>query len=134
MFIMADGAENALLAADVPWWFAEVGVVAVDGLVGVGVFGAAPGVSDRSAGDKDAGVVVFCDLLPFFTVSFLAGVAGGVGGGSAGSSDASLPFRFLPCRRHGSNGVARTRTSQGNLLRKNTFIKLIKLNKILFYL
>lgn len=51
-----------------------------------------------------------------------AGVATGVGGavssvvGVPGSSSGtSLPFRFLPCRRQGKRGVARTRTSHGNL-------------------
>lgn len=51
-----------------------------------------------------------------------AGVATGVGGavssvvGVPGSSSGtSLPFRFLPCRRQGKSGVARTRTSHGNL-------------------
>lgn len=112
LVFMADGAVKALFAG--LWLVAAVGTAAV-GVVGVGVFGAVPGVSDRIAGDKEAGVVVFCDLLPFLDVSFLAGVAGGVGGGSAGSSDASLPFRFLPCLRQGRRGVARTRTSQGNL-------------------
>lgn len=49
------------------------------------------------------------------------GVSAGGGGdvesvGVVGSSsDGSLPLRFLPCRRHGNNGVARTRTSHGNL-------------------
>lgn len=52
VFIMADGAENALFAE------AVVGGTAV-GVVGVGVFDAAPGVSERNAGDREAGVVVF---------------------------------------------------------------------------
>lgn len=110
VFIMADGAENALF--DWLWLFAVVGFAAV---VGVDAFVVTPGVSDRGIGDKAADVVVFWDLLPFLVVSFLDGVAGGVGGGSAGSSDASLPFRFLPWRLQGNNGVARTRTSHGNL-------------------
>lgn len=59
------------------------------------------------------------------------GVSAGGGGdvesvGVVGSSsDGSLPLRFLPCRRHGNNGVARTRTSHGNLSREQKQGKLV---------
>lgn len=65
-------------------------------------------------------------LQPFsFLVVIGVGVAAGVGGVSAvnasnSSSGRSLPLRFLPCRRHGSNGVDRTRTSQENLFDENS--------------
>lgn len=75
-------------------------------------------------------------LAPFLPLSFLTavGVGGagvtadaGVGGpvsslGVSGSSSGiSLPFRFLPCRRQGSSGVLRIRTSHGNLIEASTF-------------
>lgn len=65
-------------------------------------------------------------LQPFsFLVVIGVGVAAGVGGVSSvnasnSSSGRSLPLRFLPCRRHGSNGVDRTRTSQENLFDENS--------------
>lgn len=105
----AAGAEKALFAAGLPTFVA--------GLV------AAPGVGARGDGVEDGGGCCFWDLLPFFVGSFLTGQAVGAGGvatsgvsaDAGGSSPASFPLRFLPWRRHGCKGVARTRTSQGNL-------------------
>lgn len=85
-------------------------------------------IADMGVSAREIGVVDCCFdwfLLDFFSffgvgVGVGVGVAGG-GGGSAGvggSSTMSFPLRFLPCRRHGCNGVARTRTSHGNLWKR----------------
>lgn len=104
------GAVKALLFAVVPLTVGVPGIPA-DGIV--------LGVCGRGDGDDDvlAGVFAF-DVplaLPFLPVvcSFL--MTGGEFAVSAASSP-SLPLpRFLPCLRHGRRGVARTRTSHGNL-------------------
>lgn len=108
-WLTAAGAEKALFAAGL--------LTLVAGLV------VAPGVAARGDGVDGGGCCCFWDLLPFFVGSFLIGQAAGAGGvatsgvsaGVGGSSPASFPLRFLPWRRHGCSGVARTLTSQGNL-------------------
>lgn len=112
---------------------ADVVVVAVVGGVGVVLVilsvGLPQGVVGRDNGDgvelAVGGTADFVAELPGFEVLLLPffehvwccsffTVVGDVADDESSSSP-SLPLRFLPCRRHGSSGVARTRTSQGNL-------------------
>lgn len=110
------GAENALLLDGLV--ILVLGVTGVSARVVGGVAAAAAAVAAAAA--AAAAASCFCWLLDFL-LSFLVG--GGGGGGSAGgagvsseaSSTGSFPLRFFPCLLHGNNGVARTRTSHGNL-------------------
>lgn len=84
-----------------------LGVVGRDNVVKVG------GATGFDTELPDFGAEVL--LLPFFEDVWCGSFFTEVGDAAGGSSSPSFPLRFLPCLRHGSSGVARTRTSHGNL-------------------
>lgn len=119
---VVEGAVKALLAEGVAPVFAAIGVGVADG-VELGVVGRGDGddVADALPGFTGGFEPVFLAGCSFLTVLAVAeGDAAVVS--AAASSPMSLPLRFLPCRRHGSSGVARTRTSHGNLEGKKSIL------------